>query len=161
MNAAYLHIALVHLPVIMTPLGALLLAIAHLRGSLTVARVALGILIAASVIAVPVFLLGEPAEEIVEHLPGISEHLIEEHEEAAELALWCSIATGLLGLATWFAISIGAALERALLAITFLASSLASLALGYTAHQGGKIRHPEAFGLLQPQQQQAEHNEHD
>jgi uncharacterized membrane protein len=107
--------------------------------------VALAILIIASVVTLPVFLLGEPAEEIVEHLPGISEDIIEEHEEAAELALWVSLSSGVLGIATWIAISAGARLERALLALTFIVASVSSALLGYTAHQGGKIRHPEAF----------------
>jgi hypothetical protein len=143
-NAAFLHITLVHIPVVLTPLGVVLLAIAHLRSSLTVARVALGILIASSLIAVPAFLLGEGAEEIVEHLPGISEHLIEEHEESAELTLWVVIATGISSLLAWVAISRGALVERALLIATFLLASLASLSLTYTSYLGGSVRHPEA-----------------
>jgi hypothetical protein len=145
MNAAYVHIVLVHLPVILTPLGAILLALAHMRHSMTVARVALGILVAAALITVPTFLVGEPAEEIVEHIAGVSEDTIETHEEAAEVALWCSIASGLLSLITWRVVAKGGALERAFLALTFLTSAIASATLGYTAHQGGKIRHPEAF----------------
>jgi hypothetical protein len=153
MNAAYFHIALVHVPVILTPLGVVFLIIAHLRTSLSVARVALGILISASIIAIPAFLLGEGAEEIVEHLPGISESLIENHEEAAEIGLWATIAAGLTSLCAWVAISRGALLERALLIATFFISSLASVALAYTAHLGGSIRHPEAFS-------RADHAEH-
>ena len=143
MNAAFFHISLVHIPVVLTPIGCLLLVLGHLRHSIALARVALGLLIAASIMAVVVFLLGEPAEEIIEHLPGVSEHLIEEHEEAAELALWSSVAVGILSLITWWAVSIGAALERLLLAATFILSFVASVTLAYTAHQGGKIRHPE------------------
>ncbi len=156
MNAAYFHITLVHVPVILTPLGVVLLLIAHLRSSLSVARVALGILIAASVIAIPAFLLGEGAEEIVEHLPGISESVIEEHEEFAEVALWSAIAAGLASLCTWIAISRGAFLERALLITTFIVSGLASAVLGYTAHLGGTIRHPEAFSQVSHK----DHTEH-
>ena len=156
MNAAYFHITLVHLPVILTPLGVVLLMVAHLRSSLSVARVALGILIAASVIAIPAFLLGEGAEEIIEHLPGISESLIEEHEEFAEVGLWATIAAGLASLCAWVAISRGAFLERALLITTFFVSSIASVALAYTAHLGGSIRHPEAFS----QSERSQHTEH-
>jgi hypothetical protein len=159
MNAAYFHIASVHLPVILTPLGALLLVVAHMRHSATVARVALGILVAAALFAIPVFLLGEPAEEIVEHLPGISEELIEAHEEAAEVGLWVSIASGLISLITWRLIAIGAFLERAFLTLTFLTATVASVALGYTAHQGGKIRHPEAFQA--PSAEKEMHTDHE
>lgn len=158
MNAALFHITLVHIPVVLTPLGALLLAIAHLRSSLTIARVALGILIAASVIAVPAFLLGEGAEEIVEHMPGISEALIEDHEEVAETTLWVTIVTGLASLMAWVAISRGAFLERALLITTFFLSAAASIALTYTSYLGGAIRHPEAHN---PQSDSTSHTEHE
>ena len=157
MNAAYFHITLVHIPVILTPLGVVLLAIAHLRSALPLARVALGVIIAASVIAVPAFLLGEGAEEIVEHLPGISESLIEQHEESAEIALYLTIASGLLSLITWFAISRAAWLERALLAVTFITSLLASGGLAYTAYRGGMIHHPEIHTQTNTLQPHAEH----
>jgi hypothetical protein len=145
MNAAYLHIALVHLPVVLSPLGAILLAVAHLRHSPHIARVALAILVAASLIVIPVFLLGEPAEEIVEHLAGVSEHSIEEHEEMAEIALWATLSTGVLSIVSWMCITGGARLERAFLALTFIVSTLSSFALAYTAHKGGAIMHHEAF----------------
>lgn len=143
MNAAYLHIALVHIPVVLTPVSVILLAIAHLRSSLVVARVALGILIAASLMAVCAYFLGEGAEEVVEHLPGILESTIEDHEESASLSLGFTIAAGLLSLMSWVAISRGSALERALLAITFMVATASSASLAYTAHLGGIIRHPE------------------
>jgi hypothetical protein len=143
MNAAYLHIALVHIPVVLTPVSVILLAIAHLRSSLAVARVALGILIAASLMAVCAYFLGEGAEEVVEHLPGILESTIEDHEESASLSLGFTIAAGLLSLMSWIAISKGSALERALLAITFMVATASSASLAYTAHLGGIIRHPE------------------
>lgn len=37
--------------------------------------------------AIPVYLTDEPAEERVEHLTGVLETMIEEHEEAAEVAM--------------------------------------------------------------------------
>lgn len=131
------------MPVVLVPLGAILLAIAHLRSSLPIARVALGILIAATIVTVPAFLLGEGAEEIIEHLPGIAESMIEEHEEGAEPTLWIVVSTGLAALVTWIAITRGSFFERALLAATFILSCIASISLAYTAHLGGLISHPE------------------
>ncbi len=156
MNAAYFHITLVHIPVILAPVGVVLLAIAHLRKSLAVARVGLGILIAASIVAILAFFLGEGAEELVEHLPGISQSLIEQHEEFAEIGLWSAIGAGFASLCTWVAISRCAWIERVLLITTFVVSSVASVALAYTAHLGGAIRHPEAF----LQTDHAIHSEH-
>lgn len=143
MNAAYLHISLVHAPIILTPLSVILLAIAHLGSSLAVVQVALGILIAASLLALCAFFLGEGAEEIVEHLPGIIESNIEAHEEGASISLGFTIAAGLLSLMSWVAISRGSALERSLLTITFVVAAASSVSLAYTAHLGGIIRHPE------------------
>lgn len=122
-----------------------MLAVAHLRHSPHIARVGLAILIAASLIIVPVFLLGEPAEEIVEHLAGVSEHSIEEHEEMAEMALWLTLSAGVMSIISWICINRGARLERAFLALTFIVSTLSSVALAYTAHRGGAILHHEAF----------------
>ena len=36
-----------------------------------------------ALLTIPVYLTGEGAEEIVEHLPGVPHELIEEHEESA------------------------------------------------------------------------------
>lgn len=145
MNAAYFHITLVHIPVILCPLGAMLLAVAHLRHSIDIARVALALLGISGIMVVPVFLLGEPTEAIMRRIPGVSALLIEVHEESAHVALWLTASSGALSLITWLAITVGAALERALLALTFFVATLAGTALVYTAHMGGAIRHPEAF----------------
>jgi uncharacterized membrane protein len=143
MNAAYLHISLVHIPIVLTPLSVVLLAVAHLRSSHTIARVALGILISAALFAVVAFLLGEEAEEIVEHIPGVIEDNIESHEESSSLSLGLVITSALIGLLSWLAIAKQFAIERLLLAATFICALLASASLFYTAHLGGMIRHSE------------------
>lgn len=147
MNAAYFHIVLVHLPVILMPLGLIFLVLGHLKHSIALARTALGLLIVASIVTIPVFLLGEPAEEIVEHIAGISHDVIEAHEEAAAVALWLAVITGLVSVFAWWAIATGSALERLSLIVTTCITLITSISLAYTAHQGGKIRHPEAFSV--------------
>ena len=127
------------------PLGLILLVLGHLKHSITLARTALGLLIVASAVTVPVFLLGEPAEEIVEHIAGISHDIIEAHEESAEIALWLAVSTGVMSVFAWWAIATGSALERLSLVVTTCIALITSVSLAYTAHQGGKIRHPEAF----------------
>jgi hypothetical protein len=47
------------------------------------------------------------------------------------------------------AIKAGAALERTLLRATLLLSFVSGAALAYTANEGGRIRHPEAFSTEQ------------
>ena len=158
MNAAHLHLLLVHIPVVVVPLACIVLLCGVRRDSLPITRTALTILLVASLIAIPTFLSGGEAEEIVEHLPGISEHLIEEHEEAADIALWLTLGVGVLSLLSLLAIRTGAALERTLLRATLLLSCVSSAALAYTANEGGRIRHPEAFSAEQPTEENKDRN---
>lgn len=148
MNAAHLHIILVHLPIVLIPTGAIMLTLALLRRSTTGVTIALLLLMCTAVLAVPPFLLGEGAEEIVEDLPGISKEAIEEHEEAADVGFWLTVATGLLGAGSLLAQRTGSPIVRRLTMATVVASYSASAALLNAAHEGGKIRHPEAYASI-------------
>lgn len=143
MNAAHLHIILNHIPVIGIPMGAALLLYGVIRKSEEVKRVSLLVFIIVGLITVPTFLAGKAAEDIVEHLPGVSENLIETHEEAATVGLVATSALALLaagGLArSLFAGSLGTLFTILLLAVSFGVSGW----LGRVANLGGKIRHTE------------------
>lgn len=145
MNAAHLHIILVHIPVILVPTATVILAIALWRKQSAIANTALAIFVAATVFVVPAFLLGENAEEIVEDLPGISEHLIEEHEEAADIAFWLTLFVGGTSLLTFAIRNKAPQLHQTSLKALILAGAVTSGTLAYTASEGGKIRHPEAY----------------
>lgn len=138
MSAIELHLALNHLPVV----GALA-AVATLLAGLRAEAGALrrwGAWLAAVVgaLAAAAYLTGQAAEEAAERFAAA--RWIEAHEEAA---LW-----GLLAAAAVGAVALGMALRRTppsrraagLLAAGELA---AFLALGWTARQGGLIRHEE------------------
>jgi len=60
--------------------------------------IASAILVIMAILAFPVFLTGEPAEESVEKLPGVLDSMIELHEDAANIAIWLMGLTGLLAL---------------------------------------------------------------
>ncbi len=145
MNAAHLHITLVHFPVVLVPVAVLTLFIGARLKDRSVEVVGLTILVLAALIALPGFLLGEGAEELVEHLPGISEHTIEEHEEAATIAFWLSTAVGILSVVTLLGLWRLAAWSRVMSCLVMLAGVFASASLLYAAFEGGKIRHPEAY----------------
>jgi hypothetical protein len=142
MSPVHLHLMLNHLPVVGALFALLLLAFAVFRASDELKKVALGALVIMALLAIPVYLTGEPAEELAEKLPAITESVIEPHEDAAKTAFALILAVGavaLLGLVVlrkkavpqWFAISV-------------LALSLpAAGALAWTANLGGKIRHTE------------------
>ena len=160
MNAAHLHVTLVHIPVVVVPLGAAILAVGLARRNSAVSSTALSILLLAALVAVPAFLLGEGAEEIVEHLPGVSESTIEAHEEAADVAFWVTVASGLLSLTSLVACQLRLAWERRATVLALSVSVAAASLLSYAAFQGGKIRHPEAYASTPGRAEPSESHEH-
>jgi uncharacterized membrane protein len=143
MNAAQIHLALNHLPIGLVLVGVPLLIASLVRKSKELRGAASIVLILSALATIPVFLSGEPTEEIVEHRPGVTEHLIHEHEEAGELSLIFVEILGALVLVAWL-------LERfkgrAPSPIWFGIVALGVINLGLfvrTAHLGGLIRHDE------------------
>ena len=72
MNPAHWHLTLNHIPVLGMAFGLPLVSLALLRKSEELKRISLGFLIVIALLAIPVYLTGEPAEELVENLPGVS-----------------------------------------------------------------------------------------
>ena len=143
MNTAHFHLVLVHIPIVLTPLAAAILLLNLWRATEAVQKTALMILFVSALSAGAAYLTGEGAEEIVEHLPGILERNIENHEEAAEVSLWLCIVTGLLSAVAVFCFS--AAKRFFLLPLATALACFTSISLTYTAYLGGQIRHPEAY----------------
>jgi uncharacterized membrane protein len=143
MNAAQLHLALNHLPLFATIFGLLILLAALARNSRPLQQAGLWLCLAAAVGAVPTYLAGEPAEEVIAGQPGFEEAFVEEHEEMALIAL---IGVEILGAASLAGLYLSRHEKTpprwVLVGCVLL--SLGSLAiLGWTAHLGGQIRHPE------------------
>jgi uncharacterized membrane protein len=104
----------------------------------------LTILVVTAFAAIPVYLTGEPAEEVVEHLPGVSEQIIELHEDSALSSLVLAIVTGTFALVALFARRFSSEKIAAAGAyITLILSLAAGAAMAYTANLGGQIRHTE------------------
>lgn len=143
MNWAYVHLLINHIPVLGTVFGTLLLVFGLVKKSEAIKRVSLGIFVIIAVATVPVYFTGEPAEEIVEHLPGVEEPIIEEHEESALVAF---IAAGILGVAAigvlWRYHHADTIPKRFIIASLILSIVVFGLMI-WTADLGGKIRHPE------------------
>jgi uncharacterized membrane protein len=138
MTWAHLHLALNHVPVIGILLVIVLLAAAVLRGSRDLLRASYGLIILVAVIGLAVYLTGEPAEKLVEHLPGYPEGIVERHEEAALLA---TIGMSILGVLAALGLAPRARpwYPKAMLLLGLLVAAL----MGWTANLGGQIRHPE------------------
>src|SRR5581483_4501437 len=83
MGAAHWHLLLTHVPVVGAVFGFMLLVVAVLTANQAIRRLSLGALELVALLALPTYFTGEPAEEAVERLPGVSEPIIDRHQTAA------------------------------------------------------------------------------
>ena len=143
MNGAHLHLILNHGPVVLAPVGFVLLALGLLRRNAEFVKVGLGVVVVAALFTVPTYVSGDGAAEIVSDLPGVTSEAIERHDEMAELAF---VAIGLAGVAALVALVLGTrgkAAPKWLTIVTLILALAASAVLGVTANLGGEIRHTE------------------
>jgi drug/metabolite transporter (DMT)-like permease len=93
--------------------------------------------------AIPAYLTGEGAEELVENLPGVGEDLISAHEDMAYTFLWMTIGVGLIALITFFSDRMQKKSASALFLITFVAALGTMVFAQRVGTSGGNIRHTE------------------
>lgn len=143
MDSTHLHLILNHFPIIGSVIAVFILMYGTYKNYIPLQKVALLLIVVLSIIAIPVFLTGEPAEESVENLSGVSELLIEDHEEAAELSIWVMEFTGVLAfVALW--LIMGKKKSAALTVYLVIVAGWLSFAMmARTGYLGGQIRHSE------------------
>ena len=142
MNSVQMHLAFTHVPVILSLVGLGMLIVSFLTKNSILTKTSYYIIVISGMAALPVFFTGESTEEAVEHLPGVSETIIERHEEVAKMAMVSIVAGGLLALVAlisfrWFLAA--RLLKVGVLVLTFISGGL----MIQTAHLGGQIRHTE------------------
>ena len=142
MNATQIHLALTHVPVMLSIIGLVILILSFFRKNDTLAKTALSILLAAGLLTIPVFFTGEGAEEVVEKLPGVSEAIIEKHEDFAKITLALVSVSGLLALIGLVAYAFGRFVTMVKV-LALILSVVSAGAMAQTAHLGGQIRHSE------------------
>ncbi len=143
MNSAHLHLALNHLPVIGLLFAFGVLVVGRLISSDVTMRVGLWLFVASALFAIPAYLTGEPAEEMVEKMPGIAEALMEKHEEAASISLAASLLTGALAVVALFLARGGRAVSPIAFTMVAVVAIAAAGTMTWTAKLGGEIHHPE------------------
>ncbi len=143
MNPAHLHLLLNHilLPGILFGLALLLVALSRNNDELKKLSCCVFVLIA--LLAIPTYLTGEGAEEIVEHLPGIEHELIEEHEESALVSLVAIEVLGLLSLAGLVRFRGSGELPRWFVTACLLLAIVVAGMVAWTSNLGGRISHSE------------------
>lgn len=143
MNYAYLHLVLVHIPAIGIVFGLLLLLVAVAKKSEELKRVTLGAFVIIALVTIPVYLTGEPAEELVERLPGVSESIIDDHEDSGLVSLAAAELTGLMALGGLFLFRRSRAIPGWFITAMLILSVGSTGSMMRTAHLGGEIRHTE------------------
>lgn len=143
LNAAHIHLMLNHIPVLATLFSIPLLIWGMVAQQQAIKKVALVGFIVAGLSVVAAVQSGEEAEDIVESLPGVSEQVIHDHEEAAELAQWLTIILGIGGIGGFFLLTGGLKYSRQIMLVLLVYSLIVGGMLIYTANLGGKIMHPE------------------
>ncbi|MBI3664414.1 MAG: hypothetical protein HY234_15370 [Acidobacteria bacterium] len=141
-----MHLLLNHLPVFGAAFGLLLLLAALLRKSGELTKISLAVFLLTALIAIPAYLSGEPSEDYVKDLPGVSKDMIEEHEESAVFSMAGVEILGILALAAlWLSRHSSEVPRWAVLTTLILALATTGL-MARTANLGGQIRHSEIRG---------------
>ncbi len=142
-NWAHVHLMINHFPVIGVFVGILLFVYALVRKSEEVKAVSLGVFVLIALITIPVFLTGEGAEDVVKHIPGVTETYIGRHEEIAELSLILMEVLGVLALAGLVLLKLRGFIPKIIVILVLVMSLTVATAVSITANLGGQIRHTE------------------
>jgi hypothetical protein len=143
MNSLHLHLMLNHLPVVGSLLGLGLWIAAAWRKSLELQKAGLVLFAGIALLTAPVYWSGEEAEDRAAQFPGVTEALLDPHEDAAGVAalgvalLGVSALGGLIWVRRDRLIPLGYAGVIGVLSLGTVAAMLV------TANLGGQIRHPE------------------
>src|SRR5687767_10171770 len=103
MNSVQMHLAFTHVPVILSLIGLIMLIVGFLKKNNTTIKTSYILLFISGMATLPVYFSGEGAEEAIENLPGVSESIIESHEEIAKLSMISIAGAGFFSLAALFA----------------------------------------------------------
>jgi len=134
---------LTHLPVLGVLFGALLLVVGIVRQNDVLRRTALVVFVATGLLAGVTYLTGEPAEEAVEHLPGVSDAIVESHEDAALVATLAAAALAVIAAAGLIRYRKGKRISTGFATVALFVGIAVTAAMAWTANLGGQIRHAE------------------
>ena len=142
MNAAYIHLTLNHFPPIVAISSLLILVIGALWRSDQFLRAGFVLVAFAGLMAVPTFLSGDGAADIVKNMPGVNRQAISPHDESANVTVTIMVISGIAALAGLW-IYRRRELSRWSITLVIILALISSAAATYTAMLGGRIHHPE------------------
>ena len=150
-NLTHLHLLINHFPTIGTIVGLGLFVVSLLGRNDDLKRASLTLLLIVAALALPVYMTGNAAREMIQDRPDISTPLVAKHQDAAALALVFMMITG--GLA-WLGLWQFHRNSRATAWNTFAILLVSIVTMGLmirTATLGSEIRHAE----IRPDQAEA------
>ena len=145
MNPTHLHLILNHVAIIGTLFAGVVLLIGLLSNSVQTRFASFILLLISSIGGYITFKTGHEAEETVEHIKGISEYVIEQHEELAEKALWFIILLFIASIVGFYAHKKNIAAEKKISWIILLICMISFSIFAYTGYLGGQIMHGKDF----------------
>ncbi|MDA8018492.1 MAG: hypothetical protein MPN21_13705 [Thermoanaerobaculia bacterium] len=148
MSPAHLHLAIVHVPVVLCPLATVLLIVAMVRGKAGDPHAQLGwvLLIVAAIASLVAYYSGPPAFEQLQGSRTNIQDLVEDHAVLGRAAFVGMVLLGVLAIQGLLRFAQDESPARWLrTTILILAMALCYL-LAWSAHLGGQISHPEIRG---------------
>lgn len=139
-DAVHVHLVINHVPFLGITAGLIILVVGLLRKSEEMKKLSLGFLMVSSLFLVPTYFSGENSEERVEDLAGVSESIIEKHDDAAKTSMALG---GLLGALALLSIFLKDKNQKVALTSILVVGLLAEASIANTAKLGGQIRHTE------------------
>jgi uncharacterized membrane protein len=143
MNAAQIHLGVNHLPVILPGVGLLIVTFGLFWHLEEIKKLGLWIVIISALIAILVFLTGEPAENVMKNYPDISRLGMHLHEESAKISLVIIECVGIFSLILVGFKKFQKKVPRSVWGGYFIFSLVSFFMMARTAHLGGQIRHEE------------------
>jgi uncharacterized membrane protein len=142
MNLAHVHLLLNHFPTIGFGIGIALYVASIIGKKDDLKRASLVILFLIAAVAIPTYMSGNAAEEVLKD-KGVSSTAIRAHEDAA---LWAFIVMEITGFLAWLSLWQYRVIRRVpgwTTPVILLLSLMSFAAMARTANLGGEIRHPE------------------
>jgi uncharacterized membrane protein len=143
MNAAHLHLMFTHLPIVGLGMAVLINLYALINKSNELKKLTLWIYLMVGIFALFAYFTGDGAEEIIKTYPGISQDVIETHENMALfffIGLMILAGVSMIGL---YIIKTKEILLKKFNLYLLIVAILVSILAFETGSTGGKIRHSE------------------
>lgn len=143
MDLSHIHLLLNHFPTVGTIIGGGLFVVSLIAKSDDLKRASLVVLLGIALLAIPTYMSGNGAQDVIKSLPGVSKSLIEAHEGAALAATGFMLFTGAFAWLGLWQFRRLARVPNWNLAVILVLTLVSFGLMARAANMGGEIRHAE------------------